>query len=58
LAEYKVVEVTQLDLPPGEIGSEKFRTALTEFCPVGWEIISARLLAEDGIQRALVILSR
>ncbi len=60
MAEYKVVEVTQLDCGPGpgEIESERFKTALSEFCPAGWEIVSARLMAGNGIQRALVILSR
>ncbi|MFA5881334.1 MAG: hypothetical protein WC834_03985 [Eubacteriales bacterium] len=60
MAEYKVVEVTQFDAGkvPEELEPEQFRTSISEFCPAGWEIISTRLMADNGIHRALVVLSR
>lgn len=61
MAEYKVVEVTQLNAGTIHDGfeSEVFKSRLSEFCPVGWEIVSARLMADvDGAQKALVLLSR
>lgn len=59
LAEYKVVEVTQFDAGVIHDGSDVELSAhLSEFCPAGWEIVSARMMADNGIQRALVLLSR
>lgn len=61
MAEYKVVEVTQLNAGKIHDGceSENFTSGLSEFCPTGWEIVSARLLSDlDGAQRALVLLTR
>lgn len=61
MAEYKVVEVTQLDAGIGHEGleSEGFTFTLSEFCPAGWEIVSARLMADtSGARRAVVLLSR
>lgn len=59
MAEYKVVEVTQFDAGMIHDGSEKeWASFLSEFCPAGWEIVSARMMADNGIQRALVLLSR
>ncbi|MHB9094037.1 MAG: hypothetical protein ACYC21_05150 [Eubacteriales bacterium] len=61
MAKYKVVEVTQLDAGMIHDGceSERFTSSLSEFCPVGWEIVSTRLMADNsGVHRALVLLSR
>lgn len=61
MAEYKVVEVTQLNAGTIHDGcdSERFTSSLSEFCPMGWEIVSARLMSDIyGAQRALVLLSR
>jgi len=60
LAEYKVVEVTQLKTGavPDGLESEGFSSSLSEFCPPGWEIVSARMMADNGVQRTLVVLSR
>ena len=60
LAEYKVVEVTQLDLYESADGNEpeEFKSSLNEFCPKGWEIVSARFLAGQDSHRTLVVLSR
>lgn len=61
MAEYKVVEVTQLDAGMVHDGfeSERFSSSLSEFCPVGWEIVSTRMVADNtGARRALVLLSR
>lgn len=58
---YKVVEVTQLDCglySNGGIEMEGFNSAFREFCPAGWEIVSTRLLADNGLQRALLLLKR
>lgn len=61
MAEYKVVEVTQFNAGTIHDGceSEQFASSLSEFCPMGWEIVSARLMSDiEGAQRALVLLSR
>jgi len=58
LAEYKVVEVTQLDLRAADEGHEADENNLNEFCPEGWEIVSARFLAGRDAQKALMLLSR
>lgn len=60
LAEYKVVEVTHLDAGTVIEGplDEKLDALVSACCPAGWEIVSTRLMADDGIQRALVLLSR
>ena len=59
MAEYKVVEVTQFDAGVIHEGSDmELSTFLSEFCPAGWEIVSARMMADNGIRRALVLLSR
>lgn len=61
MAKYKVVEVTQFDAGltlDGGFESERFESVLSEFCPAGWEIVSTKLLADNGAQRALVLLTR
>ena len=60
MAEYKVVEVTQLDSGKvtDEFEPEKLESVLKQFCPEGWEIVSARLMANHDIHRALVVLAR
>ncbi len=60
MAEYKVVEVTQLfaGTISDQLETERFDTLVSELCPAGWEIISTRLMETNGIQRAVVLLSR
>lgn len=60
MAEYKVVEVTQLDAGTvtDEFEPDKFESVLSEFCPEGWEIVSARFMPDHEIHRALVLLAR
>lgn len=61
MAKYKVVEVTHLDwglILDGGLEFEGFKSVLSEFCPAGWEIVSTRLMADNGVQRALVLLTR
>lgn len=58
---YKVVEVTQLDcglISEGGIEIEGFYSAFSEYCSTGWEIVSTRLLADNGARRALVLMKR
>lgn len=64
MAEYKVVEVTQLD-NCGDLWEQhpeinEFETTLKDFCSVGWDIVSTKLLCTDhgSVRRALVVLSR
>ncbi|WP_418792137.1 hypothetical protein [Phosphitispora sp. TUW77] len=60
MAEYKVVEVTHLDLREPADGNEpkEFKSSLNEFCPKGWEIVSARFLAGQDSHKTVVVLSR
>ncbi len=60
MAEYKVVEVTQLDLRQPADGNEPedFESSLSEFCPKGWEIVSTRFLAGQDSHKTVVVLSR
>ncbi len=60
MAEYKVVEVTQLfaGTISDQLETESFDALVSELCPAGWEIISTRLMETNGIQRAVVLLSR
>ncbi len=64
MAEYKVVEVAQLDdysdLWHQSSEIQEFETTLQEFCSVGWDIVSTKLLCTDNgaVRRALVVLSR
>jgi hypothetical protein len=60
LAKYRVVELTQLEAEPipEVFEPERIKSILGEFCPAGWEVVSARTLEDNGIQKALVLLSR
>ncbi|GAB4256282.1 DUF4177 domain-containing protein [Thermincola ferriacetica] len=64
MAEYKVVEVARLDDCGGfgekESQIQEFETTLNEFCSVGWNIVSTKLLCTDNgsVRRALIVLAR
>ncbi len=61
MAIYKVVEVTQLDCglrSEGGIEWEGYNSAFSDYCPAGWEIVSTRLLADNSVHRALLLLKR
>ncbi|KNZ69277.1 hypothetical protein Tfer_2074 [Thermincola ferriacetica] len=64
MAEYRVVEVARLD-DCGDLGEresqiKEFETTLNEFCSVGWDIVSTKLLYTDNgsVRRALIVLAR
>lgn len=61
MAKYQVVEVTHLNCGLGSEGGVElagFNSVLGDFCPAGWHIVSTRVLADNGIQRALILLSQ
>lgn len=58
MAKYQVVEVTHIDSGLISDGGLELDGVLSEFCSVGWELVSTRLLADNGVHRALLLLKR
>lgn len=61
MAKYQVVEVTHLNCGLGTEGGvelEGFNSVLSNLCPAGWQIVSTRVLADNGIQRALILMTQ
>lgn len=60
MAMYRVVEVANLDSDnkPDFMEVYSFFPLLGEICSAGWQIVSTKLLNDEGAHRYLVLLSR